>query len=644
MKSIHPLTIADINRICQPDCLMCLLQHIPIVESFQYYSLDPMMTSFCADEGITVSPIRHLSTLVHCEKKNIVATGGGFFNILANGVGLPIDPPVGIFRVTKNEDQAHARGLEAVAGQKGVYIGQPDWSNFKLLSKDGLLETRIQPGKISVAGYISYNFSSILLSAVSRHANLPYNHVGQSFVYTPYVAGTLDGAQHDFEPHAFGGDTTTTVVDELDGIKSPDFLTVKQSRVVYTPGGSKSSQLSMAEMAKAYKSENGVFIEYFRDQTLPDKAIACSVVQRFFFRGLGGDLDVASKNFQRFTAGWNSLQHTQEGMALQHAFFCVQLAESALAGIQFVIHQRKYHGAILFGSFTLVVRSKEVTLEPFGNIKMMIENLDKHSRKLAEIANIIESVKNDNGTTRYPCSISQIDTAKKFVDAFRTLDKSDFPVASLEEIYEKADDLVFDMKYAEVSPKNLELLLHVSRTGDKDAFRDLTPCFAGLLRRIHSNLAYALSFFGPKPPSISYGVVKESQTFTIPKNGTDSDPNLLVQADKKTLLQYIPWEYTPIHNAIAQWDKVLSSGKLIIPNARPGKKEFTNMAKLTGQIAGRDFERFYGLLKAAVIDFAVRDSATGKRKRADEVGDGSRKRRAEKKITEDSMAIDQGEF
>lgn len=604
-----------------------------------------------AAENLIPSPLRFVPDFVRANKDGTVSLAGQFYNVLKNADPLPnLNPPIVIFRVLDKEDEAlKCVEVDQVVGQKGVLIGRPNWKDFKEILGNGAADTRYTPGKISVSGYKAFFFSSILLHAAYSVSSKPVNECEMPVSYLASRFFQLDGSSETLKAYNHGISDVTTVQSDPDISLSGKGHTMAATRLLSLayPGTAQlpASKSDFKKIAGYKKAKDGVFIEYFRDMVFPDKHIPVSIAQRLFFRCFGNDADVASSNFQIFMTGWSTLQHCEEGQALQHAFFCVSLAESAQSALIPIFMGGQYRGSVLFGDFSLIVRYKMVKREPFEDYVKYIDALDLHSKSLAEISNLFESMTTDDGSKKYHCNKEMIDTPKKFVDFFRSINMADMDTPTLNGIVEKADQLQYnDVKYAEISKKNLLLLIQVARTGDKNIFRDLSPYFkGGLLRRIHGNVSYALSFFGPNPPSFSYGAGKDVQVFQIPKNNTDQDPNLTMK-DGKTSLAYLPYKKVGISGAISQFDNLLSTGKIRIPLGRQGKKEFTNLALADGQIHAKEFQEVYESLKAAVVDCAARDSATGKRKRADEVGEGSSKKRVLKKATEEKAQINAGNF
>jgi hypothetical protein len=574
-------------------------------------------------------------------------TVGQLYNVLRQTQPIEnFSPPVCVLRVLSKEDEALKTGMEAVVGQKGVIQGSPSWKDFRLILAGGASDTRFQPGKVSMSGYKTFFFSSILLNAAYTYSNKPVNESQVPVSYLVNDFGLLDGNAKTFKPYSIGGSDITTV-EQVGLAKDGNFMQATQLVPIAFPGGStipvKASEMKGISGRKA--AADGVFMEYFRDMIMPDKHIPISIAQRLFFRAFGDNVDQASRNFQAFMVGWSTLQHCEQGQALQHAFFCVNLAENCQGGIYPIFLGQVYRGSVIYGNFTMIVRYKEVKREAYDVYSKYIANLDLHAKRLAEIANQIESIKTADGSTKYQCTVAMIDTPKKFVDFYRTIIKEDLGSLIQDAIVEKADDLQYnDARYAEVSKKNILSLIKVARTGDKNEFRDLSPYFkGGILRRIHGNVSYAVSFFGPNPPSFSYSTGSDLQQFQIPKNNTDQDPNLLVK-DGKFFLPYLSYKKVGISGAIDQWNHLLSTGKIRLPKGRQGKNEFTNKVLSDGMIHGKDFQETYDSLKAAVVDFASKDTATNKRKRADEVGEGSAKRRVEKVAQAEKLKMDSGDF
>jgi hypothetical protein len=322
-----------------------------------------------------------------------------------------------------------------------------------------------------------------------------------------------------------------------------------------------------------------------------------------------------------------SLVHTPEGEAISHMYLGIQLAENGGFGYYPIFKSGQYGGFILVGLGDVLHQGKMLNAEDIGTAEAYIKSMDLHDQRIAEIAAIFEGVCLADGSKKYPCPSTNIDSSRKLQDFYNLVDIGDFS-GTIDNIISKIDDLRFSDRFADPSSKNISIAIEYMISGDKNLLVPFHRYIRGGAIKRRSNVAIALSIFGPRCPSVNYGITfKAKKNFQIPKDESKQDLNLVAKADGKPALQYIPVTLVNYDQAVNQWEKFLKTGILVLPEARLNKKEFTDMSVVNSQIGGKDLEKVYKLLKKAVIHYAAQvDKSTGKKRGVDRDNEGPVKR------------------
>jgi len=550
-------------------------------------------------------------------------------------------PPVVQFRLSepdKNDGAAKALNVEVVPGLKGVYQGKPTWEDFVKMMKLGISETRFAPGTVSMNAYISF-FYAIRLAVAYSVVSRPMEKVAGTYIYGANAVGDFTGDPAKAQYHTVSRSGTVQTMDTLEQGGFNAFISGNLYPLA-TPLSKSNTveQGTFTEWTRNAKNVETISFKYFRDMYTPDAKFVVNLIQRLFFRSLGNSEDACTKAMQFIKAGMRSLVHTPEGEALSHMYLGIQLAENGGFGYYPIFKSGVYGGFILAGRGNVLYQGKVLKKGTTAVAKSFIDSMDLHDQRIAEIAAIFEGVCLADGSKKYPCSPSQIDTSRKLQDFYQIVDLGDFAL-TVDTIISKIDDLRFSDRYANPSIENIRIAIEYMISGDKNL---LVPFHryirAGAIKR-RSNVAVALSIFGPRVPSINYGLSsKTKQNFQIPKDEAKQDLNLVAQADGKPAIQYIPVSLVNFDQAVNQWEKLFRSGVLTIPAPRSGKKEFTDMTIVNSQIGGRDLEPMYKLVKKAVIFYATQvDKSTGKRKGVDRDNEGP-VRKARKDFDENAAA------
>jgi hypothetical protein len=490
----------------------------------------------------------------------------------------------------------------------------------------GISETRFAPGTVSMNAYIAF-FYSIRLAVAFSVATTPYERVAGTWMYGDNIAGKFDGAQPS-EYYTISRSTRVSTSDPvtvaglqsyISGRMMPIATPMNKSGLVVLP--------SFEDWCSKAKGQETIAFKYFRDIYTPDTKFAVNLIQRLFFRSLGGSLDSCTKAMTFIRAGMRSLVHTPEGEMISHMYLGIQLAENGGFGFYPIFKSGTYGGFILSGQGEVIFKGKGLPKGTMVESIGYIRALDLHDQRIAEIAALFDGVKLVDGSTKYPCSSVQIDTSRKLQDFYHLVDPMDF-TTTIDQIDLKIGDLRFSDRYANPSIENIRIAVEYMISGDKNL---LVPFHryirAGAIKR-KSNVAVALSIFGPRVPTVNFGITyKNKISFQIPKDESKQDLNLVAQKDGKPAVQYIPVSLVNFDQGVNQWEKLLRSGVMTFPAPRSGKKEFTDMTVVNSQIGGRDLQGMYSLIKRGVIHYASQtDKQTGKRRGVDRDNEGQVKR------------------
>jgi hypothetical protein len=578
----------------------------------------------------------NIGAFVEAQRTEKVVKISGYHSAMEGSVIPDFPPPVVQVRVSdhqKNEGAIRGLNLEPVPGVPGVFQGSPTWSEFQTLMRMGISETRFAPGKVSMNAYVAFWYLIRLVTTYS-FVTKPTTAGGTTLMYWGNEVGKLDGSTNkvNFSATKAVFDTMQTV--DIRGCHS--YLS-GYAVPVATPLSKKNTLEYLSFKSWSMTNGDTWTFKYFRDMYIPDGKFVPNLVQRLFYRSLGSNAKSCANAMEYIKNGFRTLSHTSQGEALSHMFLGIAIAENAAAGFYPVFSSGRYGGFIIQNAGQILLRGTELAVGTLVEANKFISMVNIHDQRLAEVVAIIEGVINADGTKKYPCKVSDIDTSRKLQDYFGLLDLGDF-ATNIDDLVSKIDDLEFSDRYAEPSIKNISLAVDFMISGNKDLLVPFHRYLRGGAIKRRNNVAVALSIFGPRCPSINYGITfKNKITFTIPKEADKQDLNLASQKDGKPAIQYIPVSIVNFDVAVNQWSKLLSSGKLVIASPRPNKKEFTDKSVVASEIGGRDLETFYKLMKKAIILHAAKDPNTGKRKGAGEEGEGVRVKKAKKDFA-DAMA------
>jgi len=550
-------------------------------------------------------------------------------NVLKD-IGINFYPCIPTVRFRAPADEKHIetiRGYGFVEDGKlpGVFTGQPQANVFLTVMKLGITDTRLPAGQVGIDGYLAY-ISCLRAVRLFVMATQYYN------ASYPVLLSHAD-ASSSGNYHGIDG-STSYKAPRLNGSLVDKVLPVPHSAVnhfglfrqvpFYMPfTDSQRIDVTYMRATETTAIPEGFFFPYFDQMMVPDKTYTENVFARLFFRTLGNSVSDCQKTWKRIRDGLRQLASSDAGMVINHMMMGVQMAENSQGHLQIVIQDQVYHGFCIFGSHVRIIVRGTLCL-PDKSVRAEIKSVNKHDRLLAEIVAIFNLPVRDDGTAIYNFTTKDIDSSRKFLRVFRSLDQTLITAANLKSIVSKVSDLQYGDLYAKVTSENIIKALTYIITEDEKILDEFPTYLGNGYFQSYGAVSTAFAIFGPRAPDFNYGQKKEHH-FVLGVSGEDQ--NLVKQASGKNKLEFLAFQMAPIRTAVQHWDSLLSSGDLYVPHGRQGvkKPEFTDPKKKDGQFGGTEFAPLYRKMVEAVLKCKKKDGA-GKRKRADETESGAGKR------------------
>jgi hypothetical protein len=527
-------------------------------------------------------------------------------------------------------DEVRGLGMTEVKGVANVWEGTPDWPSFRALMDKGPEMTRTGPGAVQYDSYIAFFYANRCAGAYSYVTETTLYNEGNFLVQDKPLQEVGQGTMVKY-CHA----ADTGIVESVDNPGPSQSTTnrviVTDAYVVGAPMCSRNTKIAVNIWGSlASKKGHGLFFTYFPGLMEADSGFGPSVIQRLMFRLLAKDAKDASAVMVDIRNGFRSLVHHRGGEQLTHALLGCHLAEQSQTMLQFVEVKGVYRGFVLRGDFDLLIRGKIVALQEWSDLKDTLALLSKHDSSLKKIVALIHGKTLDDGSQKYNVKIDAIRTSWNFRDIFLSLDFNDFIADDKKAIIKLVDDLDFgSATYASSKFSNIKLFLDYVRTGDITPLKSYDTFFGdGQIWRA-GRVAVGLSIFGSLPPSVSIGRGPGCQKFQIPYKDEALDANLAV-TDGKRRIPFLPYKRKIISEASQEWNKLLSTGLLVLPPGNEKKKEFVQASYKDGAFGGGEFLVAYNAIRNVYKAIGSERTEGGKRKEADDVDEGTAAKRGKK--------------
>lgn len=523
--------------------------------------------------------------------------------------------------------------MSEVKGVANVWEGSPDWPTFRALMAEGPEMTRTGPGAVQYDSYIAFYYSVRLIGAYSFVSASTLYSEGNFLIKDRPLQQAGDGSLVKYK---YLSTKTTLESMESPGVsidKAFDKVLVTDACVISVPlGKADQGTIAVNMWGTRYDSrtEDGLFFEYFPGLLEADSSYGPAVIQRLMFRILARDADLASQNMVDIRNGFRALVHHRGGEQLTHALIGCSLAEQAQCMLQLVEIKGVYRGFVLVGKFNLLIRGKIISPESRADLRDSIRKLSKHESSIKTIMAIISAKVLDDGSQKYSFRLEEIKSSWAYRSVFLALDSNDFTADEKKNIISLTDDLDFGgATYASSKFSNVKLFLDYVRTGDILPLKSYDTFFMdGQIWR-SGRVAVGLSIFGTFPPSVSIGRGPGSQKFQIPFRDEAVDSNLQI-IDGKRRIPFLPYKRKIISESINEWNKLLSTGLLVLPPGNEKKKEFVQSSFKDGAYGGGEFLVAYNAIRDVYKTIGSEKTEDGKRKNADDIDEGGASKRGKK--------------
>jgi len=500
-------------------------------------------------------------------------------------------------------------GLEYDPASK-LYRGIPNASHLKDILRLGAQNGRTVPGGANCDGFLAYIYALKAMKIFS-HCSM-YSMAGKISVRAdalPDVAHASRTSQ-SFIPTMTAASTDTVAIPALmtDTIvftalmKEPAFIPLTRSQKIQDYSVKPSGSVSFGQ--------GGLVFPYFKGMVLPDREFAASIFNRYFFRGLGSNEKIAADYWIRVKSGLRQISNLSCGMMISHALMGMHLADQTKSTIRYIIEKGTYHGFVLIGDHIKIINTNRVvsavTEQELIDAIPKVLGVDQAITKL--IAKIHEVKLIDKVTPRYQCDINEMKSSRSIFNKLRTIDTDYFSRSELDEIDLILQDITFGETYLPITPASLSLFIAYVSTGDLGLLSDHPTLLTHKLWRTTDRVSIGLAAFGPTVPTISFGVKPKAAVIEIPLPSVADTVSTMGGA-----YPTMPIKVTSFRGGVDFWQPVFGTGVILLPHARPGKKEKYDLRGISAHFTGVSFQNVWGQLKQSVADH--RAANAGKRKR-----------------------------
>jgi len=519
-------------------------------------------------------------------------------------------------------------GLTEDPTAKNTFNGTPSASDLNTVYSMGPIDSRFSPGSVSADGYLAYIYG---LKGLAIFSQLSRGYMGEKMNLFAKMEST-DTSEGGEWKVARDNVTSTEVDCKLGALQGFNQLTSSTFMEFVYPGTSSKRILGAFMRPSSIDSwgvDDSILFPYFNSMITPNKEIMADIFIDLFFKGLSDSADGAARMASKLRTGFRRLATTRAGLAMTHAYHGIRLAIQSQNAISFLIESGVYFGYILTGPENVVFYGQVQEKLDAEALKKEVGRFNRRDRVLGEMLSLMNSPLNASGMPVYKFTKTDIDTSRRFSNAYATISEEYLGAkAFTEDLPKFVDEMLWGDNFSTPSQSMILDFLRYVHTGEDHYIEKYPAYLSGSYYRKTSRVARGLGIFGGRAPSCSYGTTKD-QTFTIPKDLEAEDPNMK-ETDGKRLIAYLPFSIVPITTAFNQWNALFQSGMMRIPHGRKDKTEFTNGKQVHLQIGGNPaFSTAYHLIKehSAVVRKAAQE---GKRRRVDDDSEagpsGSRKR------------------
>jgi len=509
------------------------------------------------------------------------------------------DVPVGSFTFPNpSEDtrnQLIGMGLREEVGRKNTFLGNPNATNLAAIFRLGPITARASPGNVTIDGYLAY-ITAIkgfqFYSSYARYELDVRDH--HNIIVSPSDIDVTEGKTVAVKRH------DGSVFNDWDNAKEKDEQVVRDYTSVVIAAWDSSCRIKgeYTSDGSDITAAHGAFFPYFPGMCTIDKSTIKHVFESLFTRMIGTTTEKAADFFARFKQGCNNFAFTSAGRSLSHLYRGIQLSIQNQLPIKAVIVNSVYHGFVLEGEFEVNLFGRKYTSYAASEIVRHIGEINRTKRVLGEILTKINAPVKSDGNRVHEYSLTDIDTSRKFMTVYASIDKSLYINDELKALRALIDEVQFTDNFAAPNAKMISDFVHFVDSGDHTILQNYPAYLFNGYFEMTDRISIGLGIFGPNAPSLSYGDSKD-QIFTLPRDSTAEDPNMQVTNGQRAL-RLLPFKVLGIRNAQVQWKQLFEQGEIRIPRGRPNKNEFTDGRRCDFRItADTQFMTIYQKIKNA---------------------------------------------
>jgi hypothetical protein len=586
--------------------------------------------------------------VAHCKAQllNVVVTASGmFYNIFRNIVNpISFEVPVGTFSFEGLTDDQKANlrslGLMDDPKAKNTFVGSPSAADMNFIYSLGPIDSKFVPGNVASEGYLAYIYG---LKALAIFSNFSHKLVRPGGVYrfTDKSEDVETARKVDVVRDSIGQEKVVAEVGKVGIFGRIGFTNLVE--YIYPESSSKTITPAFIRpsVVTSWASEENYLFGYFNGMTTPSRDLAANVFARLFLKGLSDDISKASKMWQKLRHGFRRLAPTNAGKAMAHAFKGIELALEGEFAITYLVENGVYHGFILSGPGSIVYYNQPLKALTEEELIKEIGKMDNKKRLLGEILAILKSPLNSSGMPVYSFGMDDVNTSRRFLKAYRSISPE---YLGSEDFTDKLPALVDEMHWGDRFQVPTEAMiidfLRYVQTGEQGHIDGYPAYLAGGFYRKEGRVATGLGIFGAYAPSLNYGKTSD-MNFQIPTEDSAQDQNLEV-INKERHLRFLPFTKIAIGTAEIQWNSLFNTGRIMIPDGRKNKTEWTDANRVLLRIGGNPgFATAYALIKDHAITVR-RSMKAGKRKGARddaESGPSTSRKKARKENQDVAMDI-----
>lgn len=541
--------------------------------------------------------------------------------------------PNASFIIDASEEQRTAlagMGLVEEPGRRNVFVGCPEAENIAAIFAMGPVDGRIHPGTCTADAYLAYVYSLKAMTLFQFASSCIM--AGRVNLRVSPTYGNADIANDEAYKYLRADNTVLEVNNKnlrlgagyklgTTGYVLKGFVPFDNSQAI--PDGTINHTRKI--------NGSGLFFPYFAGQVLPDKSILVDVFETTFLNCLAESPENRLRIWSSIRPGLRNLALFRAGQAISHAFMGIKLAKMGRCGLRYVVVNHQYQGFVLQGSYQIGLFGSVWSPVEQVTLQADIDSLNKHAKALGEILGIINAVCREDGTNVYSFSITDINSSRKLANTLHSIDYNLFTSTNwrddLKDLFGK---LEFGDHYPVPTVPMVMAFLDFVANGNLGSLQNYPFMISDRILTEKDRVSFGLAMFGPKCPSLNYGV--KGRNFTIPRPN-HQDPNLIEDASGKRALQYLPLKFQSYAQAVSEWRRLFTTGTFTIPDAsKKGGSQFTDNRLVNLQISANNFAPAYGLIKM-IVEAHRGDATAGQKKRK---ADGEVKGSA-KKSRQDAM-------